>query len=141
MTIAHNVRALGDEAVRVAGTHSTGTARDDHCSIIETFHDFFPFHCFPLKTLGKSTPSSARLIWPGAPIATSQSRMLCTAFLPSEHRSRVMQPNSQLDFTENRARKRNWSDRMLGSARILGVQRGDLPDGVFLYIELFDFQI
>jgi hypothetical protein len=30
---------------------------------------------------------------------------------------------------------------MLGSARILGAQRGDLPDGVFLYIELFDFQI
>jgi hypothetical protein len=30
---------------------------------------------------------------------------------------------------------------MLGSARILGVRRGDLLDGVFLYIELFDFQI
>jgi hypothetical protein len=48
---------------------------------------------------------------------------------------------TRLDFTENRAQKCNGSDRMLGSARILGVQRGDLPDGVFLYIELFDFQI
>ncbi len=30
---------------------------------------------------------------------------------------------------------------MLGSARILGVQRGNVADGVFLYFELFDFQI
>jgi hypothetical protein len=52
------------------------------------------------------------------------------------HRSRVMQPSAQLDFTENRARKRNWSDRISGSARFLGVQRGDLPDGVFLYVDL-----
>src|SRR5207247_5239394 len=34
----HDVRALGDEAARVAGTHSTGTAGDNHCPIIETFH-------------------------------------------------------------------------------------------------------
>ena len=37
----HDVRALGDEAARVAGTHSTGTARDDHRPIIETSHDPF----------------------------------------------------------------------------------------------------
>ena len=37
----HNVRALGDEAAREAGAHSTGTARDDHCPIIETFHELF----------------------------------------------------------------------------------------------------
>ena len=30
---------------------------------------------------------------------------------------------------------------MLGSARILGVRRWDLLDGVFLYFELLDFQI
>jgi hypothetical protein len=34
----HNVRALGDEAARVAGTHSTGTAGDDHRPMIEAFH-------------------------------------------------------------------------------------------------------
>ena len=37
----HNVPALGDEAARVAGTHSTGTTRDNHCPIIETFHHWF----------------------------------------------------------------------------------------------------
>src|SRR5258708_9281877 len=30
---------------------------------------------------------------------------------------------------------------MLGSARILGGRRGDLSAGLFLYVELFDFQI
>src|SRR2546426_6739455 len=34
----HDVRAIGDEAARVASAHSTGTARDNHCPIIETFH-------------------------------------------------------------------------------------------------------
>ena len=29
---------------------------------------------------------------------------------------------------------------MLGNARILGVLRGGLPEGVFLYVELFDPQ-
>src|ERR1700731_2814214 len=52
-----------------------------------------------------------------------------------------MQPSAQLDFTEKRAQKRNWSDRILGIARILEVERGYLPEGVFLYVELFDFQI
>ena len=37
----HHVGALGDEAARVAGTHATGTARDNHRPIIETFHDCF----------------------------------------------------------------------------------------------------
>ena len=45
------------------------------------------------------------------------------------------------ELTENRARKGKWSDRILGSARIQAIQRGDLPDGVFLYVEVFDFQI
>ena len=36
-----DVRALRDEAARVAGTHSTGTASYNHCPIIETFHDCF----------------------------------------------------------------------------------------------------
>ena len=35
----HHVCALADEAARVAGTHSTGTARDNHCPVVETFHD------------------------------------------------------------------------------------------------------
>jgi hypothetical protein len=39
--------------------------------------------------------------------------------------------------TENRARKGNWSDRILGISRILGVQ--DLPEAVFLDVELLDF--
>src|SRR6185312_287484 len=39
----HDVRALSEEAVRVAGTHPTGTARNDHCPIIETLHDW-SFH-------------------------------------------------------------------------------------------------
>jgi len=76
-----------------------------------------------------------------APIATSQSRLCHTAFLPVEHRSRVVQPNTQLDFTENTALRRNWSDGMLGSARILGVQWADLSDGMLLYLELSDSQI
>ena len=37
--------------------------------------------------------------------------------------------------------KGNWSDRILGIARILGLERVGLPEGVFLYAELFDFQI
>ena len=37
--------------------------------------------------------------------------------------------------------KGNWSDRILGIARILEVERGDLPEGVFLYVKLLDFQI
>src|SRR6267142_158004 len=41
----HDVRALGDEAARVAGAHSTGTARDDHCSIVETFHGLVSLRC------------------------------------------------------------------------------------------------
>jgi hypothetical protein len=35
----HDVRALGDEPARVARTQSAGASRDDHCPIIETFHD------------------------------------------------------------------------------------------------------
>jgi hypothetical protein len=52
-----------------------------------------------------------------------------------------MQPNTQLDFIENKAHKRNWRDRILGGARILGVAGRDLPRGVFLYVELLDFQV
>src|SRR5206468_1769457 len=48
----HNVRALSDEAARVAGAHSTGTARNNHCPIIETFHDPSPF------ITGRSTGAS-----------------------------------------------------------------------------------
>jgi hypothetical protein len=40
----HDVRALGDEAARVTGAHSTGTARDDYCPIIETLHVRFGLH-------------------------------------------------------------------------------------------------
>jgi hypothetical protein len=73
--------------------------------------------------------------------ATSQSRLCRTAFFTSEHRLRVMQPSDQLEFAENRTRKINCSDRILGSARILGVERGTYRDGVFFYVELFDLQI
>jgi hypothetical protein len=45
-----------------------------------------------------------------------------------------VQPSAQFDFTENRARKINWSDRILGIARILGVQRADLLEGVFFML-------
>ena len=57
-----------------------------------------------------------------------------------QYRSRVVQPSSQSDFAENKALKRNSSDRMLGIARILGVQRTDLSEGVFVDVELFDLQ-
>src|SRR5205085_10656362 len=48
-----NVRALADEAARVAGAHSAGTTRDNHCPIIET-HNIFPSDLF-------STPGNERL--------------------------------------------------------------------------------
>ena len=38
----HNVRALGDEPARLAGTQSTSTARDNHRSILEALHDVLP---------------------------------------------------------------------------------------------------
>src|SRR5258705_12726864 len=38
----HDVRALGDEAARVAGTHSTRAAGHDHRPVIETSHDSSP---------------------------------------------------------------------------------------------------
>ena len=38
----HDIRALGDEAARVAGAHSTGATRDDHCPILEAFHSRSP---------------------------------------------------------------------------------------------------
>ena len=40
----HDVRALGDEAARVIGTHATGTAGDDHRLILETFHVCLSVH-------------------------------------------------------------------------------------------------
>jgi hypothetical protein len=55
--------------------------------------------------------------------------------------SLVVHPSTQLDFTENRGLKRNWNDRILGTARILGAYRSDLPDAMLSYVQLFDFQI
>jgi len=55
---------------------------------------------------------------------TSQSRLCCTAFLPSKYGSRGVQTSAQLDLIENKGQKGNWSDRILGSARIPGVERG-----------------
>ena len=52
-----------------------------------------------------------------------------------------MQPYVQLDIAENRARKGNRGDRILGIAKILGVERANLPEGVSLYVEVFDFKI
>ncbi len=95
----------------------------------------------PLRTNTVNLPRAAVSILNVIDQATSQSRLCCTTLLPSEHRSLAVQPSTQLDFTENRSLKRNCSDRILGSARIPAVQRGDLPDGVFLYVELFDFRI
>src|SRR5207249_3127120 len=46
-------RALGDEAARVAGAHSTGPARDDHCPIIETSHGLSPFLSSRLRCRGE----------------------------------------------------------------------------------------
>ena len=60
-------------------------------------------------------------------------------FFP-EKPSGTVQPSTQSDFIENKAQRGNWSDRILGSARILGVE-GELPDRVLLYVELLDFQI
>jgi hypothetical protein len=52
-----------------------------------------------------------------------------------------MQPNSQLDLTENRARNGKSRDVIWGDAEFWGVERGALPDAVFLYLEMFDFHI
>jgi hypothetical protein len=52
---------------------------------------------------------------------TSQSPLCRRAFFPSEHRSAGVQARVQLDLTENKGQKGNRSDRILGSARILGV--------------------
>src|SRR6267378_5263334 len=41
-----------------------------------------------------------------------------------------MQPSAQLDFIENTARKGNWSDSILGSARIPGAQPGTCRIGL-----------
>jgi hypothetical protein len=43
-----------------------------------------------------------------------------------------MQPDAQLDLTENRIQKRNWGDRILGSARILVVDKGLTQGCVFV---------
>jgi hypothetical protein len=53
----HNGSALGEEAARVAGARSTGTARDTHGPIIETFHNSFPFDhhsTYPRSTARRS---------------------------------------------------------------------------------------
>ena len=55
--------------------------------------------------------------------ATSQSR-LCRlhSFHPTaDHKKCIRRP--KMEFVENKARNGNWSDRILGSPRILGVQR------------------
>ena len=72
---------------------------------------------------------------------TSLSR-LCAALIPSiPGQLLVVQPSVQLDFSENRARKGNWSDRMLGVRQDAGSSTRGLPDRVFSDVELFDFQI
>src|SRR5580704_3041331 len=70
-----------------------------------------------------------------------QSRLCRWAFLSIVAPINRVHPSAQLDVTENRARRRNCCDRILGIARILRVQRLYLPEGVFLYVELFDPQI
>ena len=51
------------------------------------------------------------------------------------------QAGAQLDLTENRDRKENWRDRILGWRQDSGIERAGLPNGVPFYVELFDFQI
>ena len=54
----------------------------------------------------------------------------------------MVQASAQLDLTENKAWIGTWSDRILETVRILRVERGGpLPDGVFLDVELVDFQM
>jgi hypothetical protein len=70
---------------------------------------------------------------------TSQSWLCCTAFLPSE-------PDH-----EQCNRIANWISLTTGLEQEIGVTESwevpefwemkGLPDGVFLYVELFDFQI
>ena len=43
-----------------------------------------------------------------------------TAMLPAEHRSLAVQPSTQVDFIENKARKRKSCDGIWGICRILG---------------------
>src|SRR5207249_9796554 len=56
--LLHDAPALGDPAARVASTHSTGTARDDHCPIIKPSHDFFPCLAKTIRT-GKRESATA----------------------------------------------------------------------------------
>jgi len=55
---------------------------------------------------------------------TSMLHIEFFAVLLSGNTSRVVQPSIQSDLFENRARKGNRSDRILGSARIPGVAEG-----------------
>ena len=79
----HDVRALGDEAARVAGTHSTGTTRDDHCPIIETLHYFFSSHL----SLDPGSHRSGHIAVQAGPTAFN-----------FEQRSRVVQAEYRIGF-------------------------------------------
>src|SRR6266403_6039606 len=61
-----------------------------------------------LKRSGKSGFEMKSVPKPTRSATTSESRLCCTRYLPSEHRSRAVQASSQLDFTESKARKGNW---------------------------------
>src|ERR1700730_1929976 len=70
-----------------------------------------------MKTVNvsRSAVSILKVIDPG----TSQSQLCCTAFGSIPARS-LLQPNDQLDFTENRALQGKLSDAIWGKCRIFG---------------------
>src|ERR1700686_3378274 len=80
----------------------------------------------PLSANTVNGPRAALSILKVIGQATSLLQLRRKAFLLSERRAQVVQPSTQLDFTENKARKRNWSARLLESARILGIKRGNV---------------
>jgi len=72
----------------------------------------------PERSASKVPASEAR--WRVLSRLTDISEAAVPHWIPA----RVMQPSTQVDLTENRDRTGNRSDRILGSARILGVESG-----------------
>ena len=72
---------------------------------------------------------------------TSLSRLCAALYCFRPGTIQVVQPSARLDFTENKREKEIGVTECWECARILGGQRGALPDGVLPDVELFDFKI
>jgi len=79
--------------------------------------------------------SILKVIDPG----TSQSRLCCTAFVPSEHRLRLGQPSCQSHFAENRALKKELKCQERSKVAGFREFNGELPDGCFFMLSCLIF--